>query len=75
VAGVVGAGQNYFATLATLMQGSMGPQASIDTWSLFPPTGIEKGISVICRGFFTGNILVEGSTDNVNWNPIGQCVT
>jgi hypothetical protein len=75
VAGVVGAGQNYFATLATLMQGSMGPQASIDTWSLFPPTGIEKGISVICRGFFTGNILVEGSTDNVNWNPIGQFVT
>jgi hypothetical protein len=75
VAGVVGAGQNYFATLATLNQGSMGPQASIDTWSLFPPTGIEKGISIICRGFFTGNIIVEGSTDNVNWNPIGQFVT
>lgn len=72
VNGVVGAGQNQFATLATLAPGNMGAQPSIDTYAIFPPTGLEEGISIICSGLFEGNIMIEGSEDNATWNPIGQ---
>jgi hypothetical protein len=69
---VSGVGQNGFAPLATLNPGDLGPQPSIDTYTLFPPTGLEEEISVICRGLFEGNVIIEGSDDNVEWNPIGQ---
>ena len=69
---VVGTGQNGFAPLATLNPGMMGPQPSIDTYALFPTTGLEEEISIICRGLFEGNVIIEGSDDNAEWNPIGQ---
>jgi hypothetical protein len=72
VNGVVGVGQNDFASLATLAPGMMGPQPSIDTYALFPPTGLETGINIICEGLFEGNVIIEGSDDNATWNPIGQ---
>jgi hypothetical protein len=70
--GVVGVGQNKFASVAALNVGASGAQPSIDTNTLFSSTGLEEGISFICEGTFEGNIIVEGSEDNANWNPIGQ---
>jgi hypothetical protein len=72
VNGVVGTGENKFAPLASLVPGSMGPQAAIDTYALFPPTGLEESISIICSGLFEGNLIIEGSEDQAVWNPIGQ---
>ena len=72
VNGVVGIGQNLFAPLATLNPGPIGAQAPIDTYALFPPTGLEEGISIICSGLFEGNLIIEGSEDQAVWNPIGQ---
>ncbi len=69
---VEGDGQNFFATLASLVPGSFGPQPSLDTYALTSSTGVEAGINVICSGNFVGLIIIEGSEDNLNWNPIGQ---
>lgn len=71
VSAVVVPGQNKFGTVATLAAGAAGPTASIDTAALFPPSGLEVGINFACSGYFTGAIVVEGSPDNTDWNPIG----
>lgn len=70
VSAVAVPGQNLFATVASLAAGAMGPIPSIDTAALFPPTGLEVGINFACSGYFTGAIVVEGSPDNADWNPI-----
>lgn len=74
VSGITGAGAgvNNFATVATLAAGFSGTTASIDTFALFPPSGIEATICFLCRGLFQGQIVVEGSNDDVNWNPVGS---
>jgi hypothetical protein len=64
-------GQNKFGTVAALAAGASGPTPSIDTGALFPPTGLEVGINFACAGSFAGAIVVEGSPDNTDWNPIG----
>jgi hypothetical protein len=72
VTGVTKPTENHFAPLATVAPGASGAQPVVDTYALFPPTGLEQGINVICAGDFEGNIIVNGSNDNVNFNPIGQ---
>jgi len=70
VSAVAVPGQNLFATVASLIAGASGPTPSIDTAALFPPTGLEVGINFACSGYFAGAIVVEGSPDNADWNPI-----
>jgi hypothetical protein len=70
VSAVAVPGQNLFATVASLAAGASGSTPSIDTAALFPPTGLEVGINFACSGYFTGAIVVEGSPDNADWNPI-----
>lgn len=72
VTGVVGAGENKFTTLATIAPGASGPQGIIDTHTLFPPSGVEQEIAILCKGSFVGNVVVFGSDDSVEWNPIGE---
>jgi hypothetical protein len=72
ISGVTRPGENLFAVLATLAPGAMGPQTSVDTWALFPPTGLEAELNVICEGSFEGYIVVEGSQDNLNFNSLGN---
>jgi hypothetical protein len=71
VAGVSKPGENLFATLVTFAPGGGGVSPAIDTAALFPPTGLEKGINIICTGGLTGTILVEGSSDRVGWGGVG----
>jgi hypothetical protein len=72
VTGVTKPGENYFATLATIAAGASGSQGIVDTAALFPPTGLEQGINIICEGDFEGNVIVNGSNDGVTFNPLGQ---
>lgn len=63
---------NNYIALATLTTGATGPQASIDLWTLVASTGLEGGVSFFGRGSLGGTIVVEGSLDNTNWNPLGE---
>lgn len=54
-------GANNFLTVATLAAGSEGAQAAIDLISLVPPTGLERDLTFICHGNFTGEIVIQGS--------------
>jgi len=72
VAGISVPADNLFATLATFTPNSNNTSAIIDTSVLFPPSGLEKDINIICEGGFRGDLVVEGSNDGVLFNPIGQ---
>ena len=65
VTAVTSGGMNYFAALPIVAPGASGPQAVVDTWALFPPTGLEAGLNFACRGAFTGSVVVEASSDGV----------
>ena len=71
VTGLSVPGENLFATLATFLPGSGGQSTVFDTAAIFPPSGLESGINVICAGGFSGTIVVEGGQDGDNFNPIG----
>jgi hypothetical protein len=70
VSGVVGTGENKFAPIATFTPGA-GGQVVVDTYLLFPLTGVEVEVDIICRGNFD-QVLVEGSSDFLTWNPVGS---
>jgi hypothetical protein len=73
ISGVSVPGQNFFVSFSPVPAGSTGPQASIDTFALVPPTGFETDLNVICSAsLLTGVIVVEGSNDNANFNPVGS---
>ena len=64
-------GANLFTTLATLSAGFSGLSPIIDLAALFPPTGLENDINIICLGGFEGTITVLGSNDGFSFNPLG----
>lgn len=66
------AGQNYFTTLATFAPGAGGSGAVVDTWSLFPLTGLENDLCFCCTGGFRGSVTVYGSLDGALWNAVGS---
>jgi hypothetical protein len=72
VAGVLGVGSNYFATLGTLLPGTSGSQLPINLSVLFPPTGLEQDINFLCVGGFQGSIIIKGSMDGIHFNPLGS---
>jgi hypothetical protein len=61
-------GDNTFATLGTLSPGASGPQPSYDLGT----SNYQSGLNFILVGGLEGKLVVEGSPDNVGWNPIGQ---
>jgi hypothetical protein len=66
-------GLNNFIVLAPIPSGAqVGPLPSVDLWALAPPTGVDPGFCLICTGDFEGTVSVEGSLDNVKFNPIGN---
>ena len=71
VSAIQKAGANLFTTLATLSPGTTGLSPVIDLATLFPPTGLENDINIICSGGFTGTITLLGSNDGFSFNPIG----
>jgi len=72
VSGISSAGDNQFTTISTLTVGSSGIQPSIDLFTLFPPTGLELDLNVICSGSFRDEVVIEGSIDGTNFNAIGS---
>ena len=72
VAGISVPADNLFSLLAVFTPTSSGTSAVIDTAALFPPSGLEKDINVICEGGFRGDLIVEGSNDGTFFNPMGQ---
>lgn len=72
ISGVSVPGQNSFGSFPPIPAGATGPQASIDTFALVPPTGFEADINfIVSATLLTGSLVIEGSTDNVNFNPVG----
>jgi len=71
VTAVSAPGENDFATVASLGAGFTGLTPIVDTWALFPPTGIEEEVCFLCRGGFRGPVVVLGSMDGTRFNPIG----
>jgi hypothetical protein len=61
-------GDNTFATLGTLAPGASGAQPSYDLGT----SNYQSGLNFILAGGLQGKLVVEGSSDNVRWNPIGQ---
>jgi hypothetical protein len=70
VSGVLSPGCNLFTTLGTLTPGMSGQQPPIDLNVLFPPTGVEQDINLLCVGGFDGLIVIRGSLDGIHFNPI-----
>jgi hypothetical protein len=71
VAGILAPGENMFGVLATFPPGAGGSSTVVDLYSLFPPTGLESDINIMCAGGVTGAVVVEGSQDGSSFNPIG----
>jgi hypothetical protein len=72
ISGVSVPGQNSFVSFPPIPAGATGPQASIDTFVLVPPTGFEADINfIVSATLLTGSLVIEGSADNVNFNPVG----
>lgn len=63
---------NFIALAAVPANAQVGPLPSVDLWALAPPTGLDPGFTVICTGDFEGAIVIEGSLDNVSFNPVGD---
>lgn len=72
VTGISAPGQNLFATLATFLPGAGGSSTVFDTASLFPPSGLETDINIMCAGGLEGDLVVEGSQNGADFNPIGS---
>jgi|SRR5579872_1245911 len=64
-------GANSFFSVATLLPGASGPQASLDLFSLVAATGVDVA-SVACGGTFRGQIAVEASLDGLNFSPLAS---
>lgn len=63
---------NNFINLASLTPISNGVQASVDIWTLVASTGLDSGFSIIGKGALSGLVTIEGSPDNISFNPIGS---
>ena len=74
VSAVLGAGENGFGTVASLAAGFSGLTPAVDTSTFVPPTGSEVDTCFLCRGAFEGPIVVLGSSDGVEFNPVGSFV-
>jgi hypothetical protein len=71
VSGISSSGVNRFSTLTSLPVGQSGYQPVIDTSLLFSPSGLEADINIGCVGAIQGTILVEGSSDGINFEAMG----
>lgn len=72
VSGVGGAGENYFLTIASMGAGFTGTTPVVDTAIAIPPTGAESAICFLARGAFRGTLVVLGSVDGIEFNPVGS---
>jgi len=65
-------GVNNFFTVATLLPGAEGAQAAIDLFALLPATGLDKDLTFMAYGSFSGNVSIEGSpSENGNdWSVV-----
>ena len=64
-------GDNHFATLASLAPGARGPQPALDLGL----TNYVSDLNFIAQGGISGPVVVEGSLDGVEWNPLGEFST
>jgi hypothetical protein len=62
---------NNFISVASLNTLSTGIQPSIDLWTLVPATGLNKDFSIFAKGDLAGSVIIEGSSDNITFNPLG----
>jgi|GEM_PF-2755206 hypothetical protein len=67
ISGISMPGDNSFGTFAPLSPGTCGPQPSVDLGL----TDYQSGLNFIANGDVQGSVVVEGSLDNVRFNPIG----
>ena len=72
VSGVSIPGTNLFSNLWTFGVGVAGLSPVFRLSNLFPSAEIEKDINIICEGGLIGSLIVEGSNDGVEFNPLGQ---
>ena len=72
VSALAGLGLNRFLTVGNLPAGFQGLSPVVDTAVALPPTGAEADICFICVGSFVGSVLLMGSIDGVDFNPIGS---
>jgi hypothetical protein len=61
-------GDLTFTVLGTLQPGAGGPQPAVDLGT----SDYQSGLNFIAAGGLQGKLVVEGSSDGVRWNPIGQ---
>jgi hypothetical protein len=72
VSAIAEAGQNKFLTVGNLSSGFQGYSPIVDTAVVFPPDGAGEDICFICVGSFVGQVVLLGSIDGVDFNPIGS---
>ena len=68
VAGLSIPGDNSFQSFVVLAPGSSGPQPSLDLGLV----DFQGDLNFIAQGGLHGSVAVEGSLDNVRFNPIGD---
>ena len=71
VSGMSSPGANQFAVLASFPAGSSGASLVVDAYAVFPPTGLEDDVAILCSGGFVGTVTAFASPDLANWNPVG----
>lgn len=67
ISGLSVPGNNSFGSFAPLSPGDSGPQASVDLGLV----DYVEGLNFIANGGFQGSVVVEGSLDDLSFNPIG----
>jgi hypothetical protein len=72
VSAVSGVGENGFGTIASIGAGFSGLTPIVDTSGFVSPDGSQVDTNFICRGDFEGAIVVLGSIDGSEFNPIGE---
>jgi hypothetical protein len=72
VSALAGPGENHFAVVASLPAGFSGYSNPVDTWSLFAPTGVEQDMCFLCRGSLVGSLIILGSLDGLEFEPVGS---
>jgi hypothetical protein len=65
-------GLNRFLTVGSLPPGFQGFSPVVDTAVVFPPGGAEADVCFICVGSLVGQVVILGSIDGTDFNPVGS---
>ena len=68
ISGLSAPSDNSFTSFPPAAPGASGPQPAVDLGT----SSYQEGLNFIAQGEVAGSVIVEGSQDGMNFNPIGE---